>query len=61
MAVDSDFLRSKAAERMEIVPNPTIMDVSNTLGSYGPSSVSLAVTALLLRVALSGAEIANST
>lgn len=45
---------------MEIVSNPTIMDVSHTMDSYGPSSVLLAVIALLFRVALSGAEIAKA-
>lgn len=42
---------------MEIVSKPTIMDVSHTMGSYGPSSDLLAVIALLLREALSGDEI----
>lgn len=42
---------------MEIVSNPTIMDVSHTRDSYGPSSALLAVIALLLRGALSAAEI----
>lgn len=51
MAVDSHFLRSKAAKCMEIVSNPTVMDVSHTMDSYGLSSVLLAVIALLLRVA----------
>lgn len=36
------------------------MDVSHTMDSYGPSSVLLAVIALLFRVALSGAEIAKA-
>lgn len=60
MVVDSHFLRSKPTKCMEIVSNPTIMDVSLTMGSYGPSSVLLAVIALLLRAALSAAEIGKA-
>lgn len=45
---------------MEIVSNPTIMDVSHTIASYGPSSVLLAVIALLLRGAVIAAEIGKS-
>lgn len=47
MAVDSHFLTSKSTKCMEIVSNPAIMDVSHTMDSYGPSSVLLAVIALL--------------
>lgn len=46
-----------ASKWIDIVSNPTIMDVSNTMDSYGPLSVLLAIIALLLRVALSGAKI----
>lgn len=60
MVVDSHFLRSKSSKSMEIVSNPTIMDVSHTMDSYGPSSVLLAVIALLLRGALSAAEIGKA-
>lgn len=60
MVVDSHFLRSKPTKCMEIVSNPTIMDVSLTMGSYGPSSVLLAVIALLLRATLSAAEIGKA-
>lgn len=57
MVVDSHFLRSKPSKCMEIVSNPAIMDVAGTMGSYGPSSVLLAVIALLLKAALSAAQI----
>lgn len=60
MVVDSNFLRSKSSKCMEIVSNPTIMDVSHTMDSYGPSSVLLAVIALLLRGAVSAAEIGKA-
>lgn len=60
MVVDSYFPRSKSAKCMEIVSNPTIMDVSHTTGSYGSSSVLLAVIALLLWRALSAAEIGKA-
>lgn len=60
MVVDSHFPRSKSAKCMEIVSNPTIMDVSHTTGSYGPSSVLLAVITLLLWRALSAAEIGKA-
>lgn len=60
MVVDSHFLWSKSPKCMEIVSNPTIMDVSHTMDSYGPSSVLLAVIALLLRGALSAAEIGKA-
>lgn len=60
MDVDSHFLRSKATKCMEIVSNPSIMDVSHTIDSYGPPCVLLAVIALLLRGALSAAEIGKA-
>lgn len=50
----------QSSKCMEIVSNPTIMDVSHTMDSYGPSSVLLAVIALLLRGALSAAEIGKA-
>lgn len=48
MVDDSHFLRSKSTKCMEIVSNAAIMDVSHTMGSYGPSSVFLAVIAAQL-------------
>lgn len=60
IVADSHFLRSKSTKCMEIVSNTTIMDVSHTMDSYGPSSVLLAVIALLLRGALSAAEIGKA-
>lgn len=49
--------RAKASKWIDIVSNPTIMDISNTMDFYGPLFVLLAVIALLLRVALSGAKL----
>lgn len=57
LVVDSHFLGSKSAKCMEIVSNPAIMDASHTMASYGPSSVCLAVIALLLWGALAAMEI----